>query len=102
MFDDKKNLGKEQNADLQLQLALDQKKKLTKKLIKRVSKAMKKIRDGRMQQEKPCPISKEKRDSTHLRICKETGEICHDTTFLFSWKQCHVFLNSRKNKRKGV
>lgn len=101
MAEEKKQLGREQNEDLKINLAIDLKKRLTNTERERKRKVVKKSFDVGMHREKPCPLSKEKRDSTHLRICTETGQLCHDTSFLFSWQECHVFLNSRKNKKKG-
>jgi hypothetical protein len=101
MSEEGKQLGKEANPELGLKLALDHKGKVTTTERERLRKSHKHIQDVRMQPEKPCPLSKERRDSTHLRTCRETGELCHDTRFLFSWAECQIFLHSRKNKQKG-
>jgi len=107
MSEERKQLGKEANPDLSLKLALghkhklDHKGKVTTTEKERLRKSHKHIQDVRMQPEEPCPLSKERRDSTHLRTCRETGELCHDTRFLFSWAECQIFLHSRKNKQKG-
>ena len=95
MSEEKKQLGKETNPELQLKFALDH-KKLTTTERERKRKVVKKSFDVGMQKEKPCPLSRERRDSTHLRTCRETGNLCHDTIFLFCWAECQVFLNSRE------
>ena len=101
MTDERKQLGKEQNDRIRTDLAVSLKKRLTKTQRERVRKRTKKAADAKMQPEEPCPLSKEKRDSVHIRNCRGTGQICHDSTFLFSWRNCHVFLNSRKNKEQS-
>jgi hypothetical protein len=106
MSEEGKQLGKEQNPNLNLKLALDHKHRLDHKAKvttterERLRKSHKHIQNGRMQPEKPCPLSKERRDSTHLRICREKGDLCHDTKFLFSWAECPIFLGSQKTNRK--
>jgi hypothetical protein len=77
---------------------MTEKRKVTTTERERQRKSHKHIQNGKMQPEKPCPLSKERRDSTHLRICSEKGDLCHDTKFLFSWEECPIFLGSRKNK----
>jgi hypothetical protein len=98
MAEEKKQLGREQNEDLKIQLAIDLKRKLTTTEKAWVRKRQKTAQDAKMLREKPCPLSKERNDSVHIRNCRESGTTCSDVIFLFAWKECPIFLSSRKNK----
>jgi len=74
--------------------------KLTTTERRRLSKKITKAKENIMIPEKPCPLSSERRDSTHIRNCRASGTTCSDVRFLFGWRECPVFLNNR-NKRKG-
>jgi len=85
--------------NLKIQLALDLKRKLTTTEKARVRKRQKVAQDAKMLPEKPCPLSKERNDSVHIRNCMESGT-CSDSKFLFAWKECPIFLSSRRNKSR--
>lgn len=56
-----------------------------------------------MTEEKPCPHSKERRDSSELRSCKVTACLCMGSYWKFQsyYLHCQVFLNSMKKISKG-
>lgn len=100
MAEEKKELGREQNEDLKVRLALDLKRKLTTTEKERIRKKQKRFQDPKMRSEESCPLSKERHDSTHIRNCRESGTTCSDVKFLFAWRECPFFLSSRKNKKR--
>lgn len=98
--EESRQIGKEQNPDLSLRMAVDLRQKLSTTEKGWVRKRQKTAQNAKMLREKPCPLSKERNESVHIRNCRESGTTCSDVKWLFAWKECPIFLSSRKTRGK--
>lgn len=69
---------------------------VTKRMQKRLGK------EWRGVVQSSCPLSKEKNDSSELRICTQLGKVCPDGKWKYQTEflECQVFLENQKNKSK--